>query len=58
MYKKITGMETHGETVRDSLKNARAAHDAFVAHFNNKKAEYGDIKKENEVARAVLKKEE
>jgi hypothetical protein len=51
-------METHGETVRDSLKNARAAHDAFVAHFNNKKAEYGDIKKENNVARALMKKEE
>ena len=44
--------------MRDSIRNARISHDNYVTHFNNKKDEHADIKKENEVARAVLKNEE
>jgi hypothetical protein len=58
MNKKITGVETDGNKVRDSLRSAREFHDQYVLHFNNKKLEHADIKAENEIARGEIKKEQ
>ena len=58
MWKKISGVQTDKETVRDHLRNARKDYVKSVEHFHDKKDEHKQLKEINEQLRNEMKREE
>ena len=57
MYKKITGVPESQEDARSQVVNARAQYNSYKEALKEKKQEYYEIKRENNIEREQIKKE-
>lgn len=58
MFKKITGVAATKEDARSELIDARARFRIYADHLKDKKAEYKQIKQENDQEREQIKKDQ
>ena len=60
MWKKITGTHDDNdlEMVRERARNARAEFQGHVSHFKDLRQEYKQMKRDNDVEREEMKREE